>query len=156
MATTVSKSLSAALVLSVVAAAAAAAALAPADAIALRQARMKDLGASFKTLNDELRGDTPDMGKVKASVALMNKTGQELPAWFPAGSGPDAGIKTHAKAEVWSDAAGFANAAKGFATETAKLQAMADSGDTDALSVQAKVVGQTCGTCHSTFRGKDG
>jgi cytochrome c556 len=155
MATNLPKSLAAALALSVLAAAAAAATLAPADAVAMRQTQMKELGASFRTLNEELRGDTPDMAKVEAAVAVMNKTGKDLPAWFPAGSGPEAGIKTHAKPEVWSDAAGFAGAAKGFATETAKMQAMVDSGDTDALSVQAKVVGQTCGACHAAFRGKD-
>lgn len=136
-------------------AAAAAAALAPGDAVPARQSGMKALGANFKILNDELRGDAPDLAKVKAAVAVINKTGQDLPSWFPTGSGPDAGLKTHAKAEVWSDAAGFAAAAKGFAGEASKLQTMADGGDIDALSVQAKVVGQTCGACHSSYRGKD-
>jgi cytochrome c556 len=128
---------------------------APADTITQRQARLKQLGASFKTMNDELRQSSPDAAKVKASMAVLRQSSLDLPKWFPAGTGPEAGVKTKAKAEIWADKAGFATDAKSFALEVQKLQGMANANDFDSMKVQAKTVGQTCGTCHTSFRVKD-
>ena len=135
--------------------AAAFAAPAAKDVISARQARLKDLGASFKTINDQLRQPTPDAAKIKAASAVVRQASVDLPKWFPAGAGPEAGVKTRAKSEIWADKAGFAEANRNFAIEAQKLQKLAASGDTDALKVQAKVVGQTCGTCHTGYRVKD-
>lgn len=128
---------------------------APADTITMRQARLKQLGASFKTMNDELRKSSPDAAKVKASMAVVRQASLELPKWFPAGTGPETGVKMKAKAEIWADKAGFATDAKAFALEVQKLQAMSTANDFDSMKMQAKTVGQTCGTCHTTFRVKD-
>lgn len=132
-----------------------AAASAPADTIAMRQTQLKALGAAFKTINDELRRSSPDAAKIKAGMVVMNKAAAAMPAWFPAGTGPESGAATKARPEIWKDKAGFAEDARAFAAETRKLQALAASGDFDAMKAQAKTVGGTCGACHSGFRVKD-
>lgn len=125
-----------------------------ADAVTSRQAQFKTLGASFKALNDEIRKGDPDMKKIRASAAVVRKASLEIPKWFPRGSGAEAGVKTKVLPSVWSDTPGFAQAAKDFAAEAAKLQTLAAGDDADDLRAQAKTVAQTCGTCHTKYREK--
>jgi cytochrome c556 len=81
---------------------------AAAQAVKDRQANFKQLGGAFKALNDQLKSDKPDMAVIKASALKMKALAAQEPTWFPAGSGPEAGVKTAAKPQIWSDAAGFA------------------------------------------------
>jgi cytochrome c556 len=75
--------------------------------------------------------------------------------WFPKNSGPAAGINTAAKPEIWSDAAGFAEVQKVFATEAPKLLIAANAKDIDALKAQVLVVGKACKGCHDKYRVPD-
>jgi len=83
-----------------------------AKAVATRQANFKQLGGAFKAINDQLKAGAPDMAVIKASAQKMKDLAAQEATWFPAGSGPEAGVKTGAKPEIWSDAAGFAAAVK--------------------------------------------
>ena len=74
------------------------------------------------------------------------------PCWFPKGSGPESGVKTDAKAEVWNDAAGFAAAANRFQGEAAKLQEIAAGGDIAAIKAQVRATGGACKNCHDKYR----
>ena len=128
--------------------------MAPADVIKARQANYKKIGGDAKAIGDELKLDKPDVAKLKASVADLKTLAAALPTWFPAGSGPEAGVKTAAKPEIWSDAAGFATAAKNLADATTKLDQLAQAGDVSGMQAQMKNVGMACGGCHTKYRVK--
>jgi cytochrome c556 len=121
-------------------------------AVVARQAHYRELNAAFRALNEELRKDAPDKAALAADAGKMRALAEDLPSWFPKGSGPEAGVKTAAKAEIWTDAAGFGAAASGLQTETVKLEQAAMAGDLDALRAQARVTGGACKTCHDQFR----
>ena len=121
-------------------------------AVVARQAHYKDLGKAFGGINAELRKDAPDKAAIAASAGTMKTLGEAVPSWFPKGSGPEAGVKTAAKAEIWSDAAGFAAAATKLRDETAKLQQVATAGDIDAIKAQVRATGGACKNCHDTYR----
>lgn len=123
-----------------------------AKAVGARQEGYKQLGAAFKTINDELKASRPDMAAIAQAATRMRDLSVAAPRWFPKGSGPEAGVKTRAKPEIWTDAAGFAAAQRSFQTETAKLQTIAASGDLAALRVQVRATGATCGGCHDKYR----
>lgn len=125
-----------------------------ADVVKTRQAALKALGAEFKALNDESRKGEPDLRRIRLAAASVRKASADLPKWFPAGSGPEAGAPTKVKPAAWSDAAGFAQSSRDFASEAAKLQTAAAAGDVDEIRAQAKTVGQTCGGCHAKYREK--
>ncbi|WP_375227663.1 c-type cytochrome [Roseobacter sp. S98] len=59
---------------------------------------------------------------------------------------------TRAKAEIWSDAAGFEKAAVGLETAADGLVAAAGQ-DLDALRAAMQAAGASCGTCHKAYRG---
>src|SRR2546430_1091775 len=79
-----------------------------AEVISARQQGFKKMGAAFKSLHKELSGSSPDAAKIAAAAADIKTGTDAVVGWFPPGSGPEAGVKTQAKAEIWTDAKGFA------------------------------------------------
>jgi cytochrome c556 len=124
-------------------------------AVVARQGHYKELNGAFRALNAELRKDAPDKTVLAASAGQMKDLAAALPSWFPKGSGPEAGVQTAAKAEIWTDAAGFATVATGLKTETAKLADLATAGDLDGLKAQVRVTGGACKACHDKYREPD-
>lgn len=124
-------------------------------AVATRQAGFKQIGAAFKAVNDELRAGKPDLTEIAAAATRLESHAAQLPTWFPRGSGPESGAKTGARATVWSDAAGFADAAAQLRTQTSRLTVLAREGDLASLRKQAAQVGAACKTCHTAYREED-
>lgn len=124
-------------------------------AIALRQAGYKEMGKSFKAINDELKKDAPSAKLIAAEARMVHGHSLSIPKWFPAGSGPESGVKTKAKPEIWAEPAKFAEATKALQTESQKLRQVAAKGDIAAIGLQVKAVGATCGGCHKPYRAAD-
>ncbi len=87
------------------------------------------------------------------SVAMhdLAKTTLDL---FPQSTAPDK-LKSESKPEIWSDAVGFAEAAKSYEAETAKLVEAAKEATLDNWKVQLDKVGNACGACHDKYRIED-
>ncbi len=77
-----------------------------------------------------------------------------LPAMFPPGTGPNV-VQTYAKAEVWTDRAGFLKAAANYIAQTEKLSVLAHANDTDGFKTQLVVVGDACKSCHDLYQRKE-
>lgn len=120
-----------------------------------RHDNFKKIGMAFKTINDGLKADAPDSKAIAAQAKIISDLSGKIPSWFPKGSGPESGVKTRAKAEIWSDWATFQASAKSLQTESAKLQTIALKGDVEAIKAQTKATGKACGTCHDKFRGPE-
>jgi cytochrome c556 len=120
-----------------------------------RQAHMKALGAAGKALSDQLRSGKPDGAIVKVQTAKIAALAGEMPTWFPAGSGPETGVKTRALPLIWTDGAEFSADTKGLKAAADKLDAAAASGDMSAVGPAVQGVGKACTTCHDKFRGKE-
>lgn len=125
-----------------------------ADVIKARQQGYKAQGAAFKTIIDELKKKDPNIGAIRSSAKAIAETATTQYRWFPRGSGPESGAKTAAKAEIWTDAAGFAAAQKAFQAEAQKLGQAAASGDLKAIRPQVGATGKTCAGCHNKYRVK--
>lgn len=123
--------------------------------IQARQAHYKEIGKAAKGINETLKTSAPDVGAIKAGAKTIDALAPQLPSWFPAGSGPEAGVKTTAKAEIWSNSAEFKKDAAAFAAEAKKFDAVAAGGDVNAIRAEYANLGNTCKTCHQSFRTKD-
>jgi cytochrome c556 len=117
-----------------------------------RHQNFKTQGATFKGIIDELKKDSPDMKLLADNSTKLKGLASQLPTWFPKGSGVESGMKTDAKAEVWTDAAGFAAAANRLQVETSKLQALGAAGDLAGFKAQVRAVGGACKNCHDKYR----
>lgn len=129
--------------------------VAAADPIASRIASYRELGASLKNVNDELRSGTPQMLVIQLSARQIRDVARAQYGWFPAGSGPRAGVKTKARPEIWSQAVQFKAAQDAFATQANSFAAAAQSGDVERIRAAARSLGQACGACHRQFRAEN-
>jgi cytochrome c556 len=124
-------------------------------AIETRHANYKKMGGAFKTIKDELDKSSPSRATIVAAAQTLATVARQQPRLFPAGTGPGPGVKTDALASIWTKRAEFDAAMKANVTETAKLLAVARTGDTAAMSAQFRATGKTCGDCHKPFRADD-
>lgn len=122
------------------------------ESLSARQVHFKEQGAAFKAITDELRKAAPDKASVAANAAKLKALAADLPTWFPKGSGPETGLTTAARPEIWTDADGFAAAANGFQAEAAKLDALSTGGDMEAIKAQARATAGACKGCHDKYR----
>lgn len=155
MATNKRTILAAAGLIAVLTAGAAAAAQTAVQTIAARQAGYKQMGGAFKIINDQLKAGSPDTAAMAKAAKTIADTSTAQYAWFPKGSGPEAGVKTRAKSDIWSDPAGFAAAQKALQTQAAKMHQLALTKDIDGMKAQAKALGGACAGCHKPFRAEE-
>jgi cytochrome c556 len=123
----------------------------PADIIRTRQQALKALGDATKLIRDQLHG-RPDPARIKAAAADIKRAAVALNSWFPPGTGPESGLNTDAKVEIWRDPAGFAAASGNLTRQADRLLQVVDSGDTTALNDAFRSVAQSCKGCHDDYR----
>jgi cytochrome c556 len=121
-------------------------------AVHARHENFEALGDAFKKVNDQLKGNAPDLGAIKAETAKIAGLAPQVKSWFPAGSGPQDGKKTDAKAEVWTKPAEFAQAHARLVDAAKALQAVVVTGDTAAIAASTKTLGAACKGCHDKFK----
>lgn len=127
-------------------------ALEPGEAITLRTAMMKSMGAHMGSIKAAIgAGD----GKVVAAQAnVIAAMAPTLPSVFPKGSGSEAG-KTRAKANVWSEWDKFKGGTMTLRTEAVALAKVAATNDKAKMAAQFGQMAKVgCGGCHSSFRAK--
>lgn len=117
-----------------------------------RHENFEQLGAAFKTIDDQMKKDAPDMAAIQAAAGTINGFAPKVASWFPAGSGPDDGIKTEALQTIWTKPAEFQQASTRFADEAAKFATVTQTGDKAAIGAGMKALGGTCKDCHDKFR----
>lgn len=107
------------------------------------------LGANMKVLQDNFRSETPDMVAANAAAVNVKAFADAMGGWFPAGTGPETGNETEAKANIWTDRATFDAAHAKLVEEAGKLAAATDAA---AFKAQFPATGGSCKNCHDTFR----
>jgi cytochrome c556 len=127
----------------------------PTQKIAARQANFKVMGKSFKAIMDEMKKPTPDMALIKTSAGALQKASTHVADFFPKGTGPETGVKTHALPVIWERGADFRAAAGKLTAATAAMNSAAKSGDIAQVKAAFPGVGGSCKGCHDTFKGKD-
>ena len=127
-----------------------------ADPVALveqRQARMKALGASMKTLSGFAKGEAsaPDAQK---AAEILAAGGRAMPGWWARGTG--VGVSdSEAKPEIWTDAANFRQRLVAFQRASAGMQIAARTGDATKVGAELRTAGASCKGCHDGFRLED-
>ena len=117
-----------------------------ADVAADREALMKEIGRTMKSLSEIAKGATPfDAATVKAGGETISANLTKFGTLFDAGT---EGASKQARPEIWSDRAGF-DAAREEAIKAATALAAADEAG---LKAALGAMGGTCKTCHQKYR----
>ena len=128
------------------------------DAAAVVKAR-KDyfhvLGKAAKGSGEEFKKSPPSAAEIQKFAAILDAEAPRLSSHFPAGSGPESGVKTEAKADIWAKPDAFRKAAGDLAAAAHTYNLAAQKGDLLAAGAAMKAVGGTCKACHEAFKAKD-
>lgn len=117
------------------------------DAAHERHEAMETVQESFKPLRAIAVKEAPfDAAVVKKNATTILEQLKAAHGMFPEGSG---GGDTRAKAEIWSDRAGFDQAMK---DAQAAATAMAAVTEESAFVPAMKALGGTCKACHDKYR----
>jgi cytochrome c556 len=120
------------------------------DAIKYRQSAMFIQGQHVGRLGAMAAGRVPYDAAVAVSNAEVVAEISRLP-WAGFGPGTEGG---KAKPEIWKEQTKFKELSERLMGETDKLLVAAKAGNLDALKTAMGSVGETCKTCHDTFRNK--
>ncbi|MFC4626074.1 c-type cytochrome [Daeguia caeni] len=125
--------------------------MAHADAIADRQALMKDIGRSVGAIVPMIKGEKPfDAAAALAALEQIDADAKKIDVatMFPAGS--DKG-DTEASPKIWEDMDGFTKAVDKFKADAAAAAA-AKPDSLDGLKLAFQQVSANCGSCHQSYR----
>ena len=125
------------------------------DAISARQANFKVIGKAMKGSFDEIKQPAPSIAVLKTNADALAGAAAKVAAAFPAGTGPEAGVKTQALPAIWAKPDEFRADADKLVKAAQSYQQAASSGSVDAAKAALMQVGGTCKGCHETFRAKD-
>lgn len=123
----------------------------PEDAIKYRQSALSVMGTHFGRLGAMANGKVPFDAKVAAENAEIVADMAKLP-WAAFGPGTDKGGNTKAKPEIWTEQAKFKESSDKLVAESAKLAAVAKTGNLDSIKTAFSATAGTCKACHDAFR----
>jgi cytochrome c556 len=123
-----------------------------AEIVPFRQQQMKSLGGAFKAVTDQLKAPAPNLDTIRTNAATMQRLAADIPTWFPAGTGPETGIKMTAKPEIWTNRSEFEAKAKALQAAVGGLVGASTGSDVAAIGAAARPVGMACQGCHTEFR----
>ena len=133
--------------------ASAALAFAPADTIRMRQANYKQMGGAMHGLIEQTRSGSPSIAEIRRHSAVILRYAPQVLRWFPRGTGAEAGVRTRAKAEIWSDRPGFRLAGARLLVAARQMDGAARSGDVARARAALPALQRACGGCHEGYRG---
>jgi cytochrome c556 len=125
--------------------------LTPAETIAARQAAYGLSGGAMGAMKAAIDAGA-EVKPMTFTARMIGRWARTLPTMFPAGTDI---APTHAKAEVWSDRAGFEQKAAAYAAAADKLAAFAQANDKPGFAQQWVSLRQTCQACHDAYKKAD-
>ncbi|MEZ5999090.1 MAG: cytochrome c [Hyphomonas sp.] len=125
------------------------------EQIEARQGQLKKMGKAFKTMNDQMKSGAPDVAALQTAAASLKLESGGMEDWFPAGTGPDSGVKTDALPLIWEDRADFEEKLANFRAASDNLAEVALGGDVTAIGEAMGKTGMACKSCHDRYREDD-
>ena len=120
------------------------------DAIHYRQSAMFLQSQHFGRVAAMANGRVPFDAAAAAANAELVATISKLP-WAGFAPGTEGG---KAKPDIWKEQAKFKELSDKLQADTEKLAAAAKGGNLDAIKAQVAATGETCKSCHDTFRNR--
>lgn len=122
------------------------------DMIVARQAGQDLVGGTFTGLLQAAKQKVSDVKPFASAARALTKWEPVFMTMFPPGT--EHGHKTRALPAIWTDRAGFEQAAQNLTQAAAKLEQVAHAGDQAGFAQQVQAVGEACTACHKKFRAR--
>jgi len=119
-----------------------------------RQANERELGGGYSELKDELAKPKPLQFLLNEYAGQIESLAKDQAAWYPVGTGPETGLQTYAKPEIWTKRAEFDELYKKFLADAIKLKELTTAQDSAGLKAHIPVIAERCIACHTAFKNK--
>lgn len=123
--------------------------LSPAELVEARKMNFKQSGQAMRQMRGQLQNG--DFQAIAASAKAIAAWAEQMPSYFPEGTGPDA-QNTSAKAAIWQEFDKFTALAQDNQRAALALVSAAKSGEASDVMAKMQALGKTCGACHSNFK----
>ena len=124
------------------------------QAVDARRALMKSNGKNFGVVAGFVKKGKGSAADAAKSARMIASNLAQFPNHYPKGTAQGSGAgNTRAKAEIWTNWAGFTGGAAKVTDLALKVAMAADSGDKGAIGAALGALGKGCGGCHKAFRG---
>lgn len=124
------------------------------DPVEQREAAMKVVGKSTKTIGDMLKGETDlDAAAANAAMADMQAAVEGLADLFPEGTAGAGENEFVAAESIWTDTDGFTAAVAKFQSDIA-AGVEANPQSKEEIAAAFGTIAQNCQSCHETYRAK--
>jgi cytochrome c556 len=125
----------------------------PDQAVKYRQSVYKVILWNFGPMAAMVRGQAAwDQAEFTRRAERVATMAPMLLEGYPEGSGPEAGVHTRAKPELWKNMDEFRSLMKTMETRAGDLANVAKSGDADKTKSAFGELGKACGACHDKYR----
>ncbi|UOO90154.1 cytochrome c [Vitreoscilla massiliensis] len=126
------------------------AALSPEEQVEAREKNMKAIAKASKTLRAMAEGKEGfDDAKMKEAVALLDTHANQGWEYFDVATKD---VKSEAQPAVWEQNDKFQQEIKTFQASVAELKTASAQGGLDAIKAPFAKVGESCKSCHTTFK----
>lgn len=113
---------------------------------------MKSLGGEMKAIGDAAKAGSITRDDAVARARKIDDVAKRISTLFPAGSGPEAGVKTAALPAIWEKPDDFKAAIARLAEASGKLMVAAETGNAQTILAAQGDVGRACIACHRGFQ----
>jgi cytochrome c556 len=120
-------------------------------AVGHRQAQMKRMRESMKTIVGFAQGAHEDSGRLRQAAATLQEVARGIDRLFPRGTGVGVGT-SKAKPQIWSEPLAFQRRIAGLRAAAADMAQAAATGDKARVAAQLRPVGAACKSCHDFFQ----
>lgn len=117
-----------------------------------RRANMAAMNLEMVGLGRQVSSPSPDPKQVEQHATRLAELASELLSHFPKGTGPEAGVPTLARRDVWTRSTEFKGLAEGMQDLATQLAEAARANELGDLKAQAMTLDATCVGCHRDFR----
>ena len=125
------------------------------DWVKSRKQVMQIFQASLIGLSNVVSGKVSKPEHMVNYANALASVGAILPEMYPAGTGPESGVKNRALADIWDDPEGFQAVMQTAGGLIGELVAAAESGDPAATGAALGALGKNgCTACHTKYRAK--
>lgn len=112
----------------------------------------QEMGAAFKLVQDELKSAAPLASMLSRATGQVLQYAKQQVDLFPPGSGPESGIETDARKEIWTNYPDFERRLNELVSASEQLASAAAGAPSEAFAQQVEIVGEICKQCHRRYR----
>lgn len=122
------------------------------NAVKGRQSGFREMGTAVKNIDESKSAGVRFDVELLADVHNIAANVDQMPYWFPPGSGPESGMKTRALGEIWKSRERFDRLAARLAREVKAFEQFAEQRQQKEFLDQFETVTVVCDECHKTYR----